>query len=262
MEMIDFIKITLHSFVGQLDDNTLLLSAGFTLLLIVTFCRPSGFVLLKNRKADDWLLDLSNLFVQGTFIPWLQVILIAVLLTELLPGWSGSLAWHPVFAFLFCFVVVDYGYYWNHRLLHSKRFWPIHMVHHTAKQMDVLPTSRNTLWTSFFILYLWVNGVMLYLLENPEVYLLTITLTALLDLWRHSRLQPKGLFGKLLGSVLVLPNDHAWHHSQDIYDINFGANLNLWDRLHGSWLRNNREPENLGVVSDMNMISKLWWPFR
>lgn len=253
---------TLSSALNGIDRQTWLLIIGFNVLLVATFCRRGGMALLKRRKADDWIIDLASLFVQGTFIPWLQVVVVIAAMAALFPGWAGALTWHPLMSFLFCFVVVDYGYYWNHRLFHQKGFWSIHQVHHTASQMDVITTSRNTLWTSIFIIYLWVNGVMLYLLADVSAYLLAITLTAVLDLWRHSKLEPKGLVKKVLGTVLILPSDHAWHHSQDIYDINFGANLNVWDRLHGSWHRSNSEPKQIGIVSDMNILSKLWWPFK
>lgn len=252
----------LFSLLEKFDTNTILLIVGFDVLLIATFCRRGGFTLLKRRKRDDWILDLSGLFVQGTLIPWLQIVIVIALMAAVFPDLAGSLTWHPLAAFAFCFVVVDYGYYWNHRLFHNKKLWAIHKVHHTAPQMDVIVTSRNTLWTSFLIVYLWINGVMLYLLADPAAYLLAVTLTAVLDVWRHSTLQPVGILKNILGSVLILPNDHAWHHSQDVYDVNFGANLNVWDKLHGSWYVNDAEPARIGLVLEMSVVSKLWWPFR
>ncbi len=247
---------------STLDSDTLFLVVAFDILLIATFCRRGGVTLLKKRTRSDWVLDVAGLFVQGTAIPWLQVAIVIALMAGVFPDLAGSLSWHPLLSFLFCFVVVDYGYYWNHRLFHRKEFWAIHHVHHSASQMDVLNTSRNTLWTSLLIIYLWVNGVMLYLLADPAIYVFALTLTAVLDLWRHSALEPSGYIKKCLGSVFVLPSDHAWHHSQDIYDINFGANLNLWDRFHGTWHQSEQAPKEIGVVSNLTIFSKLWWPFK
>lgn len=253
---------SLLSVFNELDTETLALIAAFDVLLIATFCRKGGWALLRKRKKDDWALDLSGLFVQGTLIPWLQVAMVIGALYLIAPELAGTLDLHPAVAFLICFVAVDYGYYWNHRLLHKKRFWHIHKVHHSAPQMDVLVTSRNTLWTSFFIVYLWLNGIMLFLLADPTYYVVAITLTAILDLWRHSTLNPSGRIATLLGSVLILPRDHAWHHSQDIYDVNFGANLNFWDRLHGTWYQQEKAPARIGLTLDMGLMAKLWWPFR
>lgn len=254
--------MALMSVIKGMDSHTLALLISFGVLALAAFARQGGRRLLQRRKKEDWVLDLSGLLIQGALIPWLQVALVLGLLAVSVPGLAGTLALHPAWAFLFCFVLVDYGYYWNHRLLHHKRLWAIHQVHHSAPQMDVLVASRNTLWTSFFILYLWANGLMLFLLADPEYYLIAITLTAVLDLWRHSELNPPGILGRVIGTVFVLPRDHVWHHARDSYDINFGANLNVWDRLHGTWYRNSEKPQRIGLMLDMGLACKLWWPFK
>ena len=53
---------TLFSLLEIFEPNTILLVVGFDVLLIATFCRRGGFSLLKRRKKDDWILDLSGLF--------------------------------------------------------------------------------------------------------------------------------------------------------------------------------------------------------
>ena len=160
------------------------------------------------------------------------------------------------------FVAVDYLYYWNHRLLHTRRLWPVHQVHHTVHEMDVLGTSRNTAWSSLLILYVWVNGAMLFLLAEPAGYALGAAVTASLDLWRHSELSPRagGALDRLLGRFLVLPRHHAWHHASDEVDANFGANWTLWDRLHGTWLDRDGAPARLGVATSLPLWRQLWWP--
>ena len=200
--------------------------------------------------------------MQGALIPLCQIFLVAAGLSLWAPAMAGTWVLDPIVSFLLCFIGVDYLYYWNHRILHTSKLWPIHLVHHTAPQMDVITTSRNTVWTSFFIVYLWVNGTLVYLLADPAPYAAAITLTAILDLWRHSPLQPKGGLEKVLGGFLILPQDHAWHHSQDVYDVNFGANFNIWDKLHGTWHPSEGQPQELGVKSDISLVSRLLWPFE
>ena len=77
------------------------------------------------------------------------------------------------------------------RLLHSRWLWPAHRVHHTMTEMDVLGTSRNSVWSSALIVYLWVNGAVLYLLNDPTWFAAGAAVTAALDLWRHSPLTPR-----------------------------------------------------------------------
>ena len=106
---------------------------------------------LAERRVDEWFIDCLNLLFQGAVIPLLQAWVVATLLREVWPEFAGSLDCEPWVAFLLCFIVVDYGYYWNHRLLHAPALWPLHHTHHSSPRMDVWVTSRNTLWTSLFI---------------------------------------------------------------------------------------------------------------
>ena len=241
--------------------ETWVLFISFWSLVGATLATPTGRETIAAKNGESWILDTLCLFVQGAGVPLLQTVMITSLLAHLFPSSSNLLQIPPALAFLLCFVGIDYLYYWNHRILHSRKFWPIHVVHHTADQMDVFTTSRNTLWSSLFLVYLWVNGAMLYFLTDTSAYISAITLTAVLDLWRHSPLQPSGAIAKILGWFLILPQDHCWHHSQDVYDVNFGANLNLWDKLHKTWYDSQHSPTQLGVPNKFSLPAKLLWPF-
>ena len=81
------------------------------------------------------------------------------------------------------------------------------------------------------------------------------------DLWRHSALHPPKPLADVLGLVFVLPADHAWHHSAGEPNINFGANLKVWDQLHGTWRAHDALPETLGVPLELSLGRKLMWPF-
>ena len=220
---------------------------------------------LRRKPWGDWLLDLTGLLVQGVGVPLLQVLLVAVILRELLPDWSGRVALPGnafVAGFLINVVVVDYLYYWNHRLLHTRLLWPVHRVHHTLTAMDVLGTSRNTVWSSAFIVYLWVNGALIFFLEQPAGVVAGATLTAALDLWRHSASgpQPGSALHRALSPWLILPEDHAWHHADAEVFGNYGANLVIWDRLHGTLIQAPEPPRALGVAR-LPLWRELLWPF-
>jgi sterol desaturase/sphingolipid hydroxylase (fatty acid hydroxylase superfamily) len=181
----------------------------------------------------------------------------------LAPAWRGRLAAPPAVGFAASFVAVDYAYYWNHRLLHGATLWRWHAVHHTAAALDVLVTSRNTVWSHFLILYVWVNALGIYLLADPAPFLLGAALTAALDLWRHSEAgPPPGRLARGLAGVLITPAEHAWHHSAARPGCNFGANLSWWDRLHGTYHRPGRAPAALGLPLGWTLRERLLWPRR
>lgn len=238
----------------------MLVLVAFTVLLALTGWY--SWQELKQKSLADWLLDIPGLWVQGILIPLLQLTLLQLLYQQLFPAYRQSLPMHPLLAFGLSFVAVDYLYYWNHRLLHSRWGWFAHQVHHTVTVMDVLGTSRNTLWSSFLIVYLWVHGLFIFLLADPRAYLVGVSLTAALDLWRHSRFSPlpESWLWRWLTPWLILPQDHGWHHTSGVITCNYGANFKLWDRVHGTLYQADRWPLQLGQDSRLSLWRKLIYP--
>lgn len=244
--------------------------AIFVLLFALLLVSPAERRQLQAKKPFEWFLDGSNLLIQGTLIPFLRLALWVAALKLWLPQWQGAWAlsaW-PVpltwsLGFALNFVLVDYLYYWNHRILHHKKLFPIHIVHHSVTHMDVMATSRNTLWTSFLIVYLWVNGLLLYLLNFNPGFVLAMSLTAALDIWKHSSAlhQHPDWQVRLSRWGVMTPMNHAWHHSARL-NCNYGANWNWFDRLHGSYYAAHEYPERLGVKTGLSPWQQLLFPFR
>ena len=233
-----------------------------TFVLLVSLTGWHGWSALRQKPLSDWILDSAGLWMQGLIIPLLQLSLLQRLYQQLFPLWHQSMSWHPLFAFAVSFIAVDYLYYWNHRFLHSRWGWFAHQIHHTVTTLDVLGTSRNTLWSSFLIVYLWIHGLFIYLLDNPTAYLLGVSLTAALDLWRHSQFgpQPGSWSYSCLSRWLILPQDHSWHHHSAINACNYGANFKLWDHLHGTGYESSQWPVSLGEPSRLPLWRKLIYP--
>ncbi|MEA5594345.1 sterol desaturase family protein [Rivularia sp. UHCC 0363] len=235
----------------------------FVILLALTVTNSKQTFVILKKSREDWILDGIGLFFQGIAIPFFQIAVVFQLYQLLLPDTRASLNLYPIAAFLLSFVFVDYLYYWNHRLFHTRKLWFIHQVHHTVTEMDVLGTSRNTLWTSFFIVYLWIHSLFIYLLQEPNWYILGISLSSALDLWRHSSFSPtvNSWLYRCLSPWLILPQDHAWHHSQFIQG-NYGANLKLWDKIHKTYHKSDQVPDSLGINSSLSLSKKLFLPLE
>jgi sterol desaturase/sphingolipid hydroxylase (fatty acid hydroxylase superfamily) len=235
---------------------------AFAALVVSACCRRDGWTAIRARTPGDWLLDGSGLLMQGLVVPLAQTAAVPAALRWAAPEIESCLAAPAAVAFLCHFVGVDYAYYWNHRGLHRPSVWRWHAVHHTAPRMDVLVTSRNTLWTHFLIVYVWLNALGLFLLRDPSPFVLSIAVTAALDLWRHSESGPApgSRAGRLVAWVLITPHAHAWHHSAERTGVNFGANLACWDRLHGSYLSPAERPAGLGVTLDAGTWARLARP--
>jgi sterol desaturase/sphingolipid hydroxylase (fatty acid hydroxylase superfamily) len=214
---------------------------------------------LQAKSSSDWTLDIFGLCIQGLLIPAGQLVFIPLLLRSAWPQGLGSWNLPGWSAFLLAFIGTDLLYHFNHRILH--RFvWPVHRVHHGVRDFDVFGTSRNPLWASFLLVYLWVDGAFLALLNNPAPYAAGMLATQALDLWRHSDLDHP--FQEwFLGWIFITPRQHAWHHSAQGCDQNFGANLNVWDRLTGTFHRPLQFPLELGLSQSLSPARQLGWPF-
>lgn len=241
--------------------NVLVLSV-FWILTLLSLRFDRG--LISGRTLREWILDLGGLVFQGVLIPLIQVYVLFKALSFVAPQAQGSWELAAPLAFLLNFVVVDYAYYLNHRLLHTKALWPVHAVHHSIESLDPVATSRNTLWTPVFIVYLWLNGMGAYLLKDPFWFLMGAATTAALDLWRHDSMFaviPGSKIGKFFSRFMIFPIDHMWHHSESHADFNFGANLNIWDRLHGTFGRRRDYPSKLGIGTGMSFGNEVVNPY-
>jgi len=205
----------------------MIVAIAFAVLLLVTktFARSRG----------EWLIDASGLSMQGA---------IAALFAMVAP--HGRIEFPFAAQLALSVAGVDYAFYWNHRLLHTA-WWRWHSVHHTARNLDVVVTSRNTLWTPLLMVYVWTTAAAVILFRDPRGFLLGISITAALDLWRHSTLLLPRRLHDVVSLVLITPHEHAWHHSSTNTDVNFGANLSIWDRIHGTYAAPDEAPSSLGV---------------
>jgi sterol desaturase/sphingolipid hydroxylase (fatty acid hydroxylase superfamily) len=236
----------------------------FSNLIILTFLNDQQRMHILHKKISEWILDITGLFFQGVIIPALQILFVYKIYDFLLPNHQGMISLHPILAFSLSFILIDYIYYWNHRLFHSKLLWSIHRVHHSVTQMDVMGTSRNTLWTSFLIIYLWVHPCFIYLLNDPSWYIFGASLTSGLDLWRHSIFTPKNnsFLYHISSPWLILPQDHSWHHANENIYGNFGANFKLWDKIHGTYFASESITDKLGIELDFDLWKQLFLPFN
>lgn len=239
--------------------DLVLLGGVFSVLFLYSVYRKKVF--WTRRAPIEKVVDVIGLVVQGLIVPLFSILVSYRILSYLFVDFKAVLELSPIISFLIPLTFIDYIYYWNHRLLHSKKLWLMHRVHHTPKELDLLVTSRNSFWTPFFLVYIWSQTAFVFILSDPYPFLLGVAVSSGLDLWRHTKTDlPKSL--SFLGLLLILPKDHRWHHSESKTGINYGANLNLWDRMHGTLYRPDVEPAKLGFPSSGTTSDWLLTPWR
>ncbi len=233
-------------------------------MLVLSLVTQTERLKIKNRKASDWALDLTSLTVHFLVIPVLQVAVVYKLYEYFIPQFKGSIqiGWGLA---LMATLLVDYGWYWNHRLFHARTpLWNLHAVHHAPKNLDILASSRNTIWSPFFMVYFWLTPLILFLAVNPAPFLTLAGFGLFINFWGHTGfdLRQGSWPERMLSLAIIQPRDHHWHHSAENPHCNFATVFNLWDKAHGTWHAPGYSARTLGFDLPMSLWRQMLFPIE
>lgn len=238
--------------------------AAFFVFLILSLIVISERKKIGQKPILDWVVDVVSLLMHFSVLPALQVIIVFGLLKWSLPELENTIE-SGVFASVLVYLIIDYLWYWNHRIMHSRTWlWNLHRTHHAPEQVDIFTTARNLIITHFLMVYFWAIGAAVYFFNDPTYFLILAAFGMILNFWGHTSfsLPCSNPFNILFTSVFVTPREHLWHHSQKKPYCNFGTVISLWDRLHGTFYCESNHPETYGDISYKKSIwNQLFWPF-
>jgi sterol desaturase/sphingolipid hydroxylase (fatty acid hydroxylase superfamily) len=158
-------------------------------------------------------------------------------------------------AWVACFLGVDFLYYWFHRTGHEvNAFWAAHVVHHQSEEYNLAVALRQG---AFQPVFSWIFYLPLALLGFPPLMFLTVTsIDTLYQFWIHTR-----AIGRLgpLEWVLNTPSNHRVHHGRNpkYIDRNHGGILIVWDRLFGTYQKEEEEPA-YGITTPLRSFNPVW----
>ncbi|MDQ2650573.1 MAG: sterol desaturase family protein [Actinomycetota bacterium] len=142
---------------------------------------------------------------------------------------NGPLAWLAAIAGW------DFIYYWNHRFMHEVRgMWAIHVVHHSSERYNLSTALRQPVAD---VLGVWVPyGFLSRLGIRPNLVQQARGLNLIYQYWIHTDAIRSIGAGE---EVLNTPSHHRVHHGSNAryIDRNHGSILILWDRLFGTFQR-------------------------
>lgn len=132
-------------------------------------------------------------------------------------------------------LIGDLGYYWVHRLMHTKALWRTHKWHHSPTYMYWLAGCRATVPQQFLVGAPYVLVAPILYPSPWWVYTALVIFSYLTVDWMHLNVT---WGSKWLEWVVVTPRYHHIHHSSnpDHYELNLGNNFTFWDRLFGTYL--------------------------
>jgi len=215
------------------------------------------FPLRKQQPVfrPEWQTDFYHFIVNHMVVGF--VLLATNLLVHRLFGWAakdGVQAWVrdlPFAVALFLIVLVaDLVQYWAHRAYHEvPTLWRLHAVHHSAKHMDWIAGSRQHI-LELIITRTLVLAPIFVLGFSKDVIDAYIVIVGFQAVFNHANVSVR--LGPLR-YVIVTPNFHHWHHSQDdeAIDRNYAAHFAFIDHLFGTAVQSERAwPDRYGVVGD------------
>jgi alkylglycerol monooxygenase len=159
------------------------------------------------------------------------------------------------------FVLLDFVFYWAHRLCHVvPLLWAMHAVHHQSDEYNLsvglrAPWLQPLMYAPFTAL-LALSGVPVEVMA--VVYLIQQTWKLVIHTQLIGDLGP-------LEWVLVTPRHHAVHHACNAryLDRNHGGVFVLWDRLFGTFQRLEEAPVfGTGEAAEHNPLRNNVQPWR
>lgn len=230
--------------------------------------------LFAHRKDQpvfrpEWQTDFHHFIVNHMAVGF--VLLATNLLVHKFFGWAahdgirGWVAGLPFWAGLFLIVLVaDLVQYWTHRAYHEvPALWRLHAVHHSVKSMDWMAGSRQHI-LELLITRTLVLAPIYVLGFSKEVIDAYIVVVGFQAVFNHANVSVR--LGPLR-HVIVTPNFHHWHHSQDqeALDKNYAAHFAFLDHLFGTAVKSGKAwPERYGVLGDYvpnGFFKQLKFPF-
>jgi lathosterol oxidase len=247
VEVRDFDQSTFNISLDWLLIDILVLSAVFVPIELFAPKRRDQSKFHREWKTDLVYFAVGHLLVQYTAVAVRYP-------AETLFGRLGLGAtqaavkdWPFAVQLLMAMVLADIFQYAAHRAFHANRvLWRFHAVHHSIRAVDWLAGSRLHLvdvvvTRAFAYIPLYVSGV------SMAVFYAYVAIVAFQAVAAHANTAiPFGW----LKYVVVTPQYHHWHHSDDpsVYNTNFAIHFPLIDRLFGTYyLPGDRWPESTGV---------------
>ncbi len=136
-------------------------------------------------------------------------------------------------SFLALFLLVDFLYYWKHRLSHEiNLLWLGHSIHHQSEEYNLSVALRQSWFDKFFSFPFYLPLALMGF--DTQSFVIAIGLNLLYQFWVHTEVIDRMGF---LEYFLSTPSHHRVHHARnpEYIDKNHGGVFIIWDKLFGTF---------------------------
>jgi sterol desaturase/sphingolipid hydroxylase (fatty acid hydroxylase superfamily) len=166
--------------------------------------------------------------------------------------WRMSLEW---WTFIPCYIIFDFCSYWAHRISHQQRFWwATHVVHHSGENYNLTVSFRLSWVQNLKIIFFLPVALIGF---HPIIFFVVNQIAVLFQFWVHTEYIRK--LPPVFEYIFATPSNHRVHHGrQEKYiNKNYGATFILWDRMFGTFQKEEEQAE-YGITTNLeNKINPL-----
>jgi sterol desaturase/sphingolipid hydroxylase (fatty acid hydroxylase superfamily) len=207
--------------------------------LFLTMTVLEGLIILYREGTYPWknagasvLVTIGHLVTQAAVHGLIFGIIAAFVYKFRL--FTIPVSFHHWISLIILFLLVDLGFYVEHRCSHRIRFlWASHSVHHSSDKMQATTAFRLS-WTPI------LSGIFLFYLPivwigyDPVWVYGMVSLSLSYQFFVHTELVPHI---RWLEWIINTPSAHRVHHASnpEYLDKNYGGVLLIWDHLFGSY---------------------------
>lgn len=163
-------------------------------------------------------------------------------------------------AIAICFLGVDFGFYWFHRVSHRVRFmWAIHVTHHSSELMNFStalrqPVLEHLIDWMFFIPLAFIGF-------SAKLILLCYGFNLIYQFFIHTELVYK--FPQWIELIFNTPSHHRVHHGKnaEYIDTNYSGVFIIWDRVFGSFVEE-KAKVSYGILHPVHSYNPLYLAFH
>lgn len=243
---------------------------GLFLFFVIFTPLERYFALRQEQKIfrQGWLTDATYFLLNRFMVDSVSFVIIVVLAIfwhwMISPDFQAKVAAQSTWLqFIEALLLIEVLGYFYHRWSHSSPLlWKFHSVHHSSSQMDWLAAARGHPFDQifarvFFFVPFYVIGF------NEKTLGGFVFILALNGIYLHSNVRFRF---KILRWLIVTPEHHHWHHSNDIEarNKNFSAIFPFMDMIFGTlYLPKNKIPQTYGVSENVpkGFLGQLKYPF-
>jgi sterol desaturase/sphingolipid hydroxylase (fatty acid hydroxylase superfamily) len=226
---------------------------GFGLLLFAEAKRPLRKATsnkLRRAATNTAVAAVTGVAIRGLFLPIVSAV--ADFAQEKRIGLLNRLPLPKALRFAAELLLLDYTFYWWHRLMHKNALlWRCHMVHHTDLDLDVSTAARFH-FAEYVLSAGYRTAQIIVIGASPRTVAIFETCVMAAAEFHHSNVRLPLEFERRLNTLVVTPRMHGIHHSiiEQESNSNFATVLTLWDVVHSTLKLNVPQDEiTIGLAS-------------